>query len=272
MTGPPTPPATSPIEFQDQARSNAAEQAQVQVQAQSASAVPAAAPSASSLASYSDNRPEIYQNAIPDIINAIKINDFTTLVQITEELDFTTASDRQPSRLLVVAPLVLGYLILDNTSAAKYALLRLSDNLLNVGLSCALQSLVVATSNREHAKVYDQANALHKLVSQEIPDKEFASIIITLLSAFIEGFRRRTFELLSKAYTSLPVQLACVYLDWPEAGVVKVAERQGWTCDPSTKTFSPQLQPAMTRQTGASSFSSLDTFHFVADSVARLEV
>jgi len=68
MTGPPTPPATSPVELQDQARSNQVRSASSQV--------------------VLETRPDIYQNALPSIVDCIQRNDYAKLVSTTEQLDF----------------------------------------------------------------------------------------------------------------------------------------------------------------------------------------
>ncbi len=121
--------------------------------------------------------------------------------------------------------------------AARYALLRLPENLLAHPLSGSLLPLIFATANRNHIRVYDQARGILNLVEQPtFPDSKLASIIIAIIAVFIgnnqisiycasetlfpEAFRRRTFELLSKAYTSLPLPLACAYLDWSKEEVV----------------------------------------------------
>lgn len=72
MTGPPTPPPTSAVELQDEARSIAREKsATVQV------------------SSDTGTRPEIYQNALPAILETTQRNDYAALVKLTETLDFT---------------------------------------------------------------------------------------------------------------------------------------------------------------------------------------
>jgi COP9 signalosome complex subunit 8 len=116
---------------------------------------------------------------------------------------------------------------------ARYALQRLPDSLSSLPLSRALSALIIYTMNRQHAQLYEQATALMNLVSQpDFFDKDLGSLIHTLTTAFLgkllrvyvlrcaftdaepteESFRQRTFELLSKAYTSLPSSLACTYL------------------------------------------------------------
>ena len=72
MTGPPTPPPTSAVELQDQARSIARERS-----------------TTAQLASETGTRPEIYQSALPAIVETIQRNDYVGLVKVTERADFT---------------------------------------------------------------------------------------------------------------------------------------------------------------------------------------
>jgi len=254
LKAPPTPPPTSAVELQDQARSIAHEES-----------------TSAQLASEAETRSDIYQSALPAIVETIQRNDYAGLVKVTERVDFTTTGDSQPSRLFIVAPLVLGHLVLDDTPAARHALSRLPDNLIALPFSQGLTSLVVATINREHAKVYNEASNLLSFVGHpDFLDLELASIITSLLTAFIEDFRVRTFDLISKAYTSLPLRLTSVYLGWPEDMVITVAESHGWSYDPSTQVFSPRS--TLPKVAVTSSYFTLGTFHLVTDSVAKLEV
>jgi len=77
MTGPPTPPPTSAVELQDQARSIARESSNT---AQLAS-------------SETGTRPEIYQSALPAIIETIQRNDYVGLVKVTERVDISVNMD-----------------------------------------------------------------------------------------------------------------------------------------------------------------------------------
>ncbi|CAA7271588.1 unnamed protein product [Cyclocybe aegerita] len=168
VNGPPTPPPTTAAELQDEARTASTSTAdQALVAHASDPPPPQAAP---------ETRLEIYQSVLPALIDSIARNEYNRL----------TASDRQQSRFLVVAPLVLGQLILDDLYPARYALQRLPDNLTSHPLARALMALAVLTINREHAKVYDGAAALVNLVSQpDFMDRDLASIISQLLSAFL---------------------------------------------------------------------------------------
>jgi len=259
VNGPPTPPATTPAELQDEART-------------SSSITDASAPP--SAPNVPQHIPEFFQAAIAQMAEAITKEDYKRLVDIAEGTDSITPNDRHPSRLLIVAPLVLGHLVLDDLTPARYALLRLPDNLASLPLSRAIMALVTSAMNREHAAIYNQAAALNNLVSQpDFMDKDLGSAISNLLSAFIGYFRERTFKLLSKAYTSLPLSLACTYLDLPVDQIINLAQVHSWSYDPSTQILSPSVdfKPHSRNESFTSSFSSLSTFHFVADSVARLE-
>jgi len=79
---PPTPPATTPIELQDEARSNAA------AAASSSSTTATEAPPAPVAAPPLETRPEIYQSMIPAIIDSISRNDFERLARMAEEMDY----------------------------------------------------------------------------------------------------------------------------------------------------------------------------------------
>lgn len=69
---------------------------------------------------------------------------------------------------------------------ARYALLRLPENLASYPLSRALMALVTSTANREHAKIYEQAETLQALVTQpDFFDKDLASILQALLVVFL---------------------------------------------------------------------------------------
>ncbi|PPQ66464.1 hypothetical protein CVT26_011222 [Gymnopilus dilepis] len=255
VNGPPTPPATTPAELREEA-------------AQAAEA-PSALPQG-----LSQSKPEIYDTVIPLMAEAIVKHDYQTLVNIAEETDISAPNDRHPSRLLIVAPMVLGHLIQDDVPLARHALLRLPDSLASLPFPRALMALVTSAMNRDHATIYDQAATLDSLVTQpDFPDKDLASAISALLSAFIDHLRQRTFALLSKAYLSLPLPLACAYTALPPEQVITIAEGRSWSYDPSTQILTPKLdvKADLLTEPAALRSSSLATFNFVADSVARLE-
>ncbi|KAF8623537.1 hypothetical protein AX15_006313 [Amanita polypyramis BW_CC] len=176
-----------------------------------------------------------------------------------------------PSRLFIVAPLVLAYLIIDDIPPARHALLRLPESLLSFPFSVALRNLETACWQRAYEQVYPNAMALNDLFSQaEFFDKDLASVLTHLVVVFIDVFRRRIFLLLLKAYTSVPLSLAELYLGLNEEQVLAVAEREQWQYDKTTRALN--ISPGPKASASGPSISSLSTFHYVADSVSRLEL
>ena len=69
---------------------------------------------------------------------------------------------------------------------ARYSLVRLPENLASLLVSRALMALVISTTNREHAKIYEHAETLHGLVAQpDFFDKDLASILQPLIGVFL---------------------------------------------------------------------------------------
>ncbi|KAF8205736.1 COP9 signalosome, partial [Mycena galopus ATCC 62051] len=250
--GPPTPPPSSATEIQDAARTIVPP-------------VPAASTSTSAPApAQQQPRQDGFTQIFPEIVSLASEKHYKQLIHAIEQSD----SDRQPTRLLLTAPLVLAYLTLDDLPPARFALNRLPHNLATSSLGKQLHSLLASTSERKYVNVYTRANALLELVTQPDFDPSLGALLGLMVPAFLDTFRERTFNLLQKAYTSLPLPLAETYLGLPANEVLAGAERSGWSYDPSTQVLTP-AQKSTIRQ--ANGFSSLATFDFVADSVARLE-
>ncbi|KAF9454615.1 hypothetical protein P691DRAFT_692321 [Macrolepiota fuliginosa MF-IS2] len=248
---PPTPPPTTATELHDQSRS------------QGSSSNP---PPPSSAA------PDTFPPSFPLIVDLASKAQYRELIRKAEETDVLSNTSRSPSRLFTVSPLVLTYLILDDIPPAQYALARLPDSLSSLPLTKALFDLVVATAERQYSKIYSRAEALFNLASQpDFPDVKLASLIVNLVTNFFEAFRHRAFVLLSKAYSSLPLSLAQVYLNLPGDQIIRVAEQHGWKFDALSQILEPRATTAPVPSTDNLASSSLSTFRFIADSVAELE-
>jgi COP9 signalosome complex subunit 8 len=124
MTGPPTPPPTTATEMADEARTSAAV-----VNEPSAVVPPPASPSQPKQVPQ-----DTYQLLFPTLGNLAYHNDYKQLIDVAERNDLKVRykywrsrdiivshklvlqgdSDRQFTRLLLVAPLTLAYLILDD--------------------------------------------------------------------------------------------------------------------------------------------------------------
>ncbi|KAF8077777.1 hypothetical protein FPV67DRAFT_1684613 [Lyophyllum atratum] len=216
-----------------------------------------------------------WQSVFPTIVDLASLSNIQELIRIAEKADLNSDadSDRRVTRLLVTAPLVLAYLIVDDLPPARVALTRLPDNVFSSPLSRALMELLASTCNREHANVYSRAENLFDLVHRPgFFDETLASVLTGLLATFVESFRQRTIALLSKAYASLPIALAQVYLGLKDGELLAVVQNAQWSYDSSTKILAPQVRSSTASTTPEHAFSSLSTFHFVADSVAKLEL
>ncbi|TFK42460.1 COP9 signalosome [Crucibulum laeve] len=256
VNAPPTPPPTSATELQDEAREK-----------------PSSGPSTSTPVPQPtpEVKQDLFQHRFPTIADLAGKGKFYDLIQAAEETDLSAPGERQSTRLLVIAPLVLAYLIVDDAPPARHALIRLPENLLSNPLIRILLDLSLCTLNRQHAKVYAQAEALFDQVTQtSFLDKDLANVIASMVTAFVDSFRERTFNLLSKAYVSLPLSLASTYLGLPVEQIIAATEKSNWTYDTSTEVLSP-TNVLPTPATNSVMFSSLLTFNAVADSVAQLE-
>ncbi|KAF9052824.1 hypothetical protein BJ165DRAFT_1523583 [Panaeolus papilionaceus] len=229
VNAPPTPPPTSPRELLDDARNNVMD------------AVVVTDPSTAHQL-HSQPRPELYGAVISTLKAAIANRDYRQALNVAENFNLNTSVDRSAARLLIVAPLVLGYLIEDNLQPARFVISKMPESLQALPVTHRLSDLLLYAINRNHAKVYNHSAELANVVSKpDFPDKDLADLITGLLPGFINAFRDRTFQLLSKAYTSLSLPLASIYLGLPAEQLVTVAQNNGWLYDPPTQTFQPRV-------------------------------
>ncbi|KAJ7217136.1 COP9 signalosome [Mycena pura] len=255
---PPTPPPTSATEIQDATRT-------VVPPLPTSGSVSAPSPTP-------QGGHDPYTQIFPQLSSLASEKNFTGLIRMAEAHDSAYA-DRQPTRLLLTAPLVLAYLIVDDLPPARFALIRLPNDLTSSTLGKHLGSLLASTSERKYANVYARSQALLELVRKpDFPDASLGALLSLMVGIFLEAFRDRTFNLLQKAYASLPLPLAQTYLGLPAEDVLSAAASGGWTFDASTQVLSPAPKSGAHRTTNSfSPFSSLATFDFVVNSVAKLE-
>ena len=118
---------------------------------------------------------------------------------------------------------------------AVHALTRLPDILSSTPMPQTLFRLVASVSERKYANIYSRAAEANEAAQRsEVAGDDLKMIISTLLDKFIglsseyslltspiftvssrqaDRFRRKTFSLLSRAYTSIPLQLVQSYLN-----------------------------------------------------------
>lgn len=246
-----TPPPSSSLELQDQARSD-------NMQCDSAVLAPATN----------------FEQTFRSIVECSSQNRFRELIQIAEQADLNSYGDPDnPARLCVLVPLVFAYLIIDDLPPAKHVLLRLPDSPHSTSLSTTIRNLSSACWQRAYVQVYANTKSLNDLLVQaDFFDKGLANALTHMLASFIESFRRRTTRLLMEAYTTVPLSLATEYLGMSKQDVLSALERDGWQYDQTSDTLAASSRPeAKTTSITGSLTSPLSTFYHVAESVSQLE-
>ncbi|KAG6898275.1 hypothetical protein C0992_000720 [Termitomyces sp. T32_za158] len=258
--GPPTPPPTTETEIQDQTR----------VAAENL-------PTALTPSMPSSTQLDAFQTAFPAIVDLVSRKDFQSLIQVAENVNLQSDadSDRRLTRLLVLGPLVLAYLIVDDLPPARFALTQLPEDVYSAPLVHSLFGLLASAWDRDHANVYVRAQELRNFVQQpDFFDEQLGSVLSEMVTAFVETFRQRTVRLLSTAYTSLPASLAQIYLGMKQDELLAAAQEEGWLYNASTNLFIPTIETSIAIRTTQPclSPSSLPSFHSVTNSVAKLEL
>ncbi|EJD02203.1 uncharacterized protein FOMMEDRAFT_157414 [Fomitiporia mediterranea MF3/22] len=214
----------------------------------------------------------VFQDVFPAISNFAIQNLLPELISLAEatELSADAASRQDETRLLVVGPLVLSYIITDELPPALFALRRLPENLASHPLSKALLKLLAATQNRTYHLVYKNANDLVLLVQGDLFDSLLATVVKLLVERHITAFRRKTAELLLKAYTSLPLPLAMTYLNLPEDGIRRAMESYGWMYD---STVNQLIAPSSRNPSSHSNLTSTQsTIRLIVGGAAQFDI
>jgi len=131
-------------------------------------------------------------------------------------------------------------------------------------------NLFASVSERRYEHVYSRGEALFNLAQQgDSSHTEVAAVLTSLVTAFIESFRRRTVELLSKAYTTIPFAITQAYLGLPAEELYSLASEKGWHFDATNHVMTP-VRVACKISSSATP-STFVMFNTVTDNVARLE-
>ncbi|KAH9001532.1 COP9 signalosome [Lactarius akahatsu] len=195
--------------------------------------------------------------------------DYYGLIQAAERADLV-AHDDHLTRLLIAVPLVLSYLIVNDLPSAKFALLRIPDAVASVPLAQATLKLFASVWERRYENIFSRGEALSNLARRaDHLQEDLAELIAGLVGTFIESFRQRTFVLVSKAYTTIPLSLAQVYLGLQSDHLLRVTSSEGWHFDAPSQILTPVRIARGTEPSPAS--STLLMFEGVTDNVARLE-
>ncbi|KAH9901500.1 hypothetical protein C8Q73DRAFT_778926 [Cubamyces lactineus] len=280
MTGPPTPPPSSAVEIEDAART--------MLPPQAAAAAPATEPSESASTAAESATEEVqppiasqtkqsttYELLFPTISDLARSGSLKELTEVAERGDLTGDFASDPTRLLLVAPLVLAYMIVNELSPARHVLTRLPDSLTTIPLSRGLFMLLSSTVERKYSDVYLRAEELHQFVLQPtFGNAEFGQILAGMIVSFVGAFRKRTFNLLSRAYTSIPLSLAQWYLGYPAdqaKEVLNVALANNWKYDQQTQSLTPATQSTSSARGQGYAQTTLEAVNLVANTIANLE-
>ncbi|CDO73588.1 hypothetical protein BN946_scf185014.g58 [Trametes cinnabarina] len=193
MTGPPTPPPSSAVEIEDAARTVLPPPAAGAPPADTVNATPAATQAVTE-----EIQPPIvsqsaqsttYELLFRSISDMARSGSLWELVEVAERGDLSGDFQADPSRLLLIAPLVLSYLILDELPPARQVLTRLPDGLLSFPLSQGLFQLLASTSERKYSDIYRRAEELHQYVLRAtFGNPEFSQILAGMITSFIGKF------------------------------------------------------------------------------------
>ncbi|TBU65508.1 hypothetical protein BD310DRAFT_953648 [Dichomitus squalens] len=292
MTGPPTPPPSSATEIQDAARTT-----MIPPQAAAAApdpVAPVAQPAIEPVQAPADvvaTNKTSYELLFPSIVTLARNGDLRDLIGLAEHGDLTGGDDADHTRLFLVVPLVLAYMIRDELTPARYALIRLPNALSSLPITQSLFGLLASVSERKFSQIYTRAEALRNIVSEPgFPNPELGQVLAGMIDAFVgkyptlivnstvaepscvESFRKKTFALLARAYTSLSLPLAQTYLGYTAEQVVNVAVLAGWDFHETTYTLTPPKQATSSARLAVDSVpSSLMALNLVVESVANLE-
>lgn len=257
--GPPTPPPTSTTEIQDQVR-DAVLDGSSDPPAERAHSPPLLVPTM-----------DTYQQAFPNIYELAIQRDFSEVVRYSETIDLKGQNPRSPSRLLLIVPLALSYLILDNPTLAQLAVARLPENSRFHPLTRTLGNLVASASGHQYAQVYAHAEIMCSLTQQpESANDDLANLITNLVTLFVELFRRKTFTLLSRAFSSIETTQAQIYLGLSREQLLS-ATSGAWQYDSTSDVLYPPGKNNMSLRMNLSAPSCLDIFDSVAGDLIKLE-
>ncbi|OAX40272.1 hypothetical protein K503DRAFT_864755 [Rhizopogon vinicolor AM-OR11-026] len=261
---PPTPPPMSAIELRDEARDSTTSSQATASNSPGSVAVPLQSPAAQ----------DIYQQVFPQLSDLAEERNFIGIINIAELHDLNGSHDKSHTRLLLIAPLVLAYMVLDDLTPAHHALARLPENVSLHPLSHALAALLASVSERQYENTYARAQELFRMSQQsDFPDPRLGNTLALMVNDFVDEFRRRTFALVSRAFACLQVIEAQRLLGLGQKEVLSIANDNRWLYDSANDVLRPAnnfLPGLVASKPGPP--SSRMTFDLVANSVAASEV
>ncbi|KAG1891444.1 hypothetical protein F4604DRAFT_1876547 [Suillus subluteus] len=211
---PPTPPPMSATELRDEARDSI-----IASSAESSDPTTSSNTSSSGSAEPPSQLPavqDIYQQVFPQLSDLAEQKNFIGITNIAEHHDLNCEHFlRYPSytsrhldnvfysRLLLFAPLVLAYMVLDDLTPAQHAFARLPENVSSHPLSHALAALLASALERKYENTYARAQELFQMSQQsDFPDPRLGKTVGLLVNDFLG---MNTFTLVSRAFSCLHI-------------------------------------------------------------------
>ncbi|KAF8330077.1 COP9 signalosome [Cantharellus anzutake] len=213
-----------------------------------------------------------FRLVFPDLVLHSRQSRWDDLIRTAERADLKKAGrESDVTRFLVVIPLSLSYLILDQAPSAHWVLMRLPDELINTPLPQLLFKLTASIADRKYTNIYSRANDVLSLVSETTLDPELKEVVTELLQKFLEVFRRRTFDLLRQAFTEISVSEVQQYLGVSPDVILQVAKASGqWTYNSTSQLLRPICETSHPLAS-TSDASTLRTFKSVWSGAIGLE-
>jgi len=216
---------------------------------------------------------DIYQQVFPQLSDLAEERNFIGIINIAELHDLNGSHDKSCTRLLLIAPLVLAYMVLDDLTPAHHVLARLPENVALHPLSHALAALLASTSERQYENTYARAQELFQMTQQsDFPDSRLGKTLALMINDFVDEFRGRTFALVSRAFACLQVTEAQRLLGLGQKEVLSIANDNRWQFDSASNVLRPVHTSFPTLVTKPVLPSSVMTFDRVVNSVAASEV
>ncbi|KAG0281657.1 hypothetical protein BGZ95_001016 [Linnemannia exigua] len=205
------------------------------------------------------------QRLIAQADTLIKTGRYQDLIPLYEQLEFQVSAielEAVPMNT-IYEPLLASYLVAYDLYSARSLVQRIPEV-----LKTESQQLTVLIQVLDLLRQWERQNGHLKDIYKLLHQSRWNSALAPLIAVLQDSIQNRELDLLAKAYTSLPVQLAAsrIWLNEDTAAEQLVATR-GWTYDASTRLLYPKAPEVITnRPIGLQEFGQL------ADVVAHLEV
>ncbi|KAI1310552.1 hypothetical protein EDD11_003694 [Mortierella claussenii] len=195
----------------------------------------------------------------------LKAGRYQELIPLYEQLEFLVSAieiDAVPLNT-IYEPLLASYLVSNDLYSARSLVHRIPEE-----YKTQAPQLATLVQVQEAMRQWERQNGRLKDIYALLHQSRWNSPLAPLIAVLQDSIQNRELDLLAKAYTSLPVQLAAsrIWLEEDAAAAQLVATR-GWRYDAATGLLYPKApEPTTNRAVGLQEFGQL------ADVVAHLEV